>query len=170
MAGLVGALALTAIHETARRVVPHAPRTDVLGSRAVAAAFRWAGLTPPGRDGLYALAMAADISSNGAIYAAIPLGDGRTIYRRGLVIGLLTGLTAWLLPPAVGLGHMPGRRTPHTQLMTLAWYTAGGLAAAWAGRGRFDRRSWFDAGLASILPPPTFPIGFEPRSSRWPPA
>ena len=130
LAGLAGAGALTVIHESARQFVPHAPRTDVLGSRAIVATYRWLGLTPPTGWTLYALAIAADLSSNGAIYAAIPLGDRRTAYHRGLAIGLLTGLTAWLLPPAIGLGHMPGRRTPHTQAMTLAWYAAGGLAAA----------------------------------------
>ena len=141
LAGLAGAAVLTVIHESARRVVPHAPRTDVLGSRAIAAMCRWAGLTPPGRQGMYALAILADLLSNGAIYTAVSIGDGRTVYRRGLAIGLMTGLTAWLLPPAIGLGHMPGRKTPYTQLMTLAWYTVGGLgtAAAWrVGLSRND--------------------------------
>ncbi len=138
-AGLVGAGVLTVIHETARQVVPHAPRTDVLGSRAIAATFRSARLPVPTGWVMYALAILADVLSNGAIYAAIPMGDDRTVYRRGFVIGMMTGLTAWLLPPAIGLGHMPGRRMPHTQVMTLAWYTAGGLGSAFAwrhGRGR----------------------------------
>ncbi len=72
--------------------------------------------------------------SNGLIYAAVPLGPDRTVYRRGLAIGALTGLSALVLPPMMGLGRMPGRRTPFTQAMTLAWYTAGGLAAAAAWR------------------------------------
>ena len=35
-AGLAGAVALTLVHETARRVIPHAPRVDVIGVRAIA--------------------------------------------------------------------------------------------------------------------------------------
>ena len=134
LSGLAGAAVLTAIHETARRVVPHPPRTDVLGSRAIAAGFRRVGLTPPRANALYALAMAADVVSNGAIYATVPVGDDRSAYRRGLVIGLLTGVTALVLPPLIGLGHMPGRKAPYTQLTALAWYAAGGYAAAAAGR------------------------------------
>ncbi len=33
--GLAGALALTAVHETARQVIPHAPRMDVIGRRGI---------------------------------------------------------------------------------------------------------------------------------------
>lgn len=134
LSGLAGAAVLTAVHESARHVVAHAPRTDVLGSRAIAAGYRSVGLTPPRGWTLYALAIAADVLSNAAIYAIVPLGENRTVYRRGAVVGFLTGLTALVLPPLIGLGRMPGRKTPNTQVMTFAWYTAGGVAAAWAWR------------------------------------
>ncbi len=45
--GLAGALALTAIHETVRRVSPDAPRMDVLGMRAIAKSLRAAGEDVP---------------------------------------------------------------------------------------------------------------------------
>ena len=139
LAGLFGAGVLTVVHESLKHVVPHAPRTDVLGSRAIVATFRRLGLPRPRPWPLYAMAIGADLSSNAAVYAAVAVGGDRSVYRRGGLIGAATGLTAWLLPPAIGLGRMPGRRTPYTQAMTLAWYTAGGLAAAWAWQ-RLRRR------------------------------
>jgi hypothetical protein len=36
VSGLIGAATLTALNEAARRVVPHAPRIEVLGMRAMA--------------------------------------------------------------------------------------------------------------------------------------
>ena len=144
-AGLAGATVLTVIHESARQVVPHAPRTDVLGSRAIVAACRRVGLPEPKGWTLYGLAILADLSSNGAIYAAIPLGDDRTVYRRATWIGLLTGLSALVLPPLMGLGQMPGRRTPHTQVMTLLWYTLGALGAAGAWQQMQLRMTHADA-------------------------
>ena len=134
-AGTVGSVALAVIHESARQVVPHPPRTDVLGARANAAVARRLGLPVPTGWTAYGLALSAGLSSNGLIYATVGLGDRRSVYRRGLVIGLLTGLTAWLLPPAIGLGRVPNRRAPWTELMTVTWYTLGGLAAA-AAAGR----------------------------------
>jgi len=62
--GLAGACALTAIHETARRVLPEAPRMDVLGMRAIARAFRAADAEEPPREQLRDLALAGDIISN----------------------------------------------------------------------------------------------------------
>ena len=45
--GLVGACALTLIHETARRFVDDAPRMDVLGMRALSKAARAVDVDPP---------------------------------------------------------------------------------------------------------------------------
>ena len=42
--GAAGALVLTGLHESARRIVPHAPRMDVIGERALAATWRAGGL------------------------------------------------------------------------------------------------------------------------------
>ena len=39
----------------------------------------------------------------------------------------------------MGLGHPPGEKSPLTPLLTIAWYTAGGVTAALAAR-LFDNR------------------------------
>jgi hypothetical protein len=45
-----------------------------------------------------------------------------------------------VLPGPLGLGEAPSNRTPQTQLMTVAWYTAGGLVAGVVARALRKRR------------------------------
>jgi hypothetical protein len=135
--GLVGSLVLTAIHEVGRRTIPHAPRVDVIGMRAIAHSMRAAGATPPPRDQLFDLALVGDMVSNGVYYSLVSLGGGRGRWRRGGLLGLLAGLGAALLPEPLGLGQQPGQRRPWTQLLTVLWYLLGGLAAA-AAAERLD--------------------------------
>jgi hypothetical protein len=129
--GVAGAVALTAVHETARRAIPHAPRMDVLGARAIARPIRAAGRTPPRWRTLHRAALAGDLLVNGLFYSLIGLGGPRQgVMRRGLLFGIAAGLSAVFLPPVLGLGKSPHRKTPVTQVMTVTWYTLGGLAAA----------------------------------------
>jgi len=132
--GIAGAMALTLVHETARRVIPHAPRVDVIGVRAIARPLRAAGYQPPRYRTLHNAALAGEIVSNSAYYSLIGAGAGEAshVWRRGAILGLLAGVGAALLPPLMGLGQQPHRRTPFTQMLTVAWYFLGGLAAAGA--------------------------------------
>ena len=43
--------------------------------------------------------------------------------------GASLGVGGVALPGLFGLGEVPGNRTPQTQVMTVAWYTVGELAA-----------------------------------------
>jgi hypothetical protein len=128
--GVAGAVALTLVHETARRVIPHAPRVDVIGVRAIARPMRAAGYEPPHYNALHNAALAGDLAANSAYYSLIGAGGREHLWRNGAVLGLLAGLGAALLPPLMGLGSQPHRRTPFTQVLTVAWYLLGGLAAA----------------------------------------
>ena len=132
--GLVGAVALNLLHETARQFIPVAPRIDVLGKRAIALAYRATGHEPPPDDELYALALAGDVASNSLYYSFVGAGDPRNVLLRGALLGLGAGIGAVVLPGEMGLGSEPSARTPATQAMTIAWYTVGGLAAAAAYR------------------------------------
>ena len=132
--GVAGATALTVLHESARRVIPHAPRVDVIGMRGIRRPIEAAGRTPPRGRTLYGLALLGEALSNGAYYSLVGVGDPRNDYRRGAVLGLAAGLGAAFLPPVLGLGNQPHRKAPFTQLMTIAWYTFGGIAAAAATR------------------------------------
>ncbi|HEY1012794.1 MAG TPA: hypothetical protein VGE07_08840 [Herpetosiphonaceae bacterium] len=132
--GLIGSAALTAVHETARRTLPHAPRMDVIGMRALARALKGAGQRPPDRDTLFNLTLAGDVVSNGAYYSLVNLGRPEGRWWRGGALGLLAGLGSALLPEPLGLGEQTGQRRPWTQILTVAWYLIGGLAAAAAAR------------------------------------
>jgi hypothetical protein len=132
--GLAGALTLTAIHETARRALPDAPRMDTLGRRALARGIRAAGAEPPRGDRLQALALAGDVVSNTAYYALVGAGRPETALARGAALGAAAGLGAIVLPPLLGLGRAPRGLTARTKAMTFTWYLAGGVAAALAFR------------------------------------
>jgi hypothetical protein len=129
-AGFVGSSALTLIHQTAQKYIPHAPHVDAIGRRAIARSARAAGLTPPRGQALQNTALVGDLLANAAYYALVDAGPARTRIARGALLGLAGGLGAVLLPKPLGLGRQPGQRTPYTQALTVAWYTLGGLAAA----------------------------------------
>jgi hypothetical protein len=130
--GVAGAVALNLVHETARRTIPHAPRMDVIGRRGIAKTAYALGAEPPHGNRLQAAALAGDLVSNSLYYSLIGLGSDRrrATWRRGLLLGLAAGLGAVFLPPVMGLGRQPGHRGGFTHLLTVAWYTIGGLAAA----------------------------------------
>lgn len=128
--GLAGACVLNVLHETVRQFVPEAPRVDVLGKRAIAASLRAVGKDVPPDDELYALALAGDVLSNSLYYSLVGAGARESALLRGALLGFGAGVGAVVLPEPMGLGSEPTRRTPATQVMTIAWYTIGGLAAA----------------------------------------
>jgi hypothetical protein len=132
-AGLAGAVVLTAIHETVRRLRPaDAPRMDVLGMRGLRKLLHKADAPQPDDDTLFDVTMAGDVLSNSLYYSM--LGSGRHTLRRGLLLGLAAGVGGVVLPGPLGLGEAPSARTPQTKLMTVAWYTAGGLVAGAVAR------------------------------------
>jgi hypothetical protein len=132
IAGVAGAATLTLIHQTARTLTPYAPRMDVLGRRAVRAGRRRLGVGAGSDEAVERQAMAGDLVANSAYYALIGAGDPdrAAIWTRGLALGLAAGLGAVLLPRHVGLGDPPNADQRITQLMTIAWYVAGGVTAA----------------------------------------
>jgi hypothetical protein len=130
--GLVGACALTLIHETARRFIDDAPRMDVLGMRALAKAARVVDVAPPVT--LHEAALVGDLVSNSVYYSLVGAGSREDALRNGALLGLAAGLGAVFLPEPLGLGRQPTERAPATQAMTVAWYLLGGLAAGAAYR------------------------------------
>lgn len=138
--GAVGACTLTLLHESVRRAVPDAPRLDVLGIRAIARSLRAAGREPMTRESLHKMALAGDLVANSLYYSLVGAGDRREALLCGSLLGLAAGVGALTLAPPLGLGSAPVNRTPATKVMTVAWYVAGGLAAAAAFR-LFTRRA-----------------------------
>lgn len=130
--GLAGACVLTLVHETTRRLVPEAPRMDVLGMRAIVKGLKSAGQEPPADDRLHAWAMAGDIVSNSLYYSLA--GTGSSAWLRGALLGIGAGVGAFMLPGPLGLGEKPSARTPQTKAMAFGLYFLGGLAAAAVGQ------------------------------------
>jgi hypothetical protein len=137
--GVTGALTLTLVHEAARRILPNAPRMDVLGMRAIARGMYQLNERPPAQQDLFKYSMLGDIISNSLYYSLI--GTGRKAWWRGAALGLAAGVGGVLLPGPLGLGTEPSGRTPQTKVMTVAWYLLGGLAAATLSRMLFEKPS-----------------------------
>jgi hypothetical protein len=125
--GLVGACALTLIHEAARRYFDDAPRMDVVGMRAISKTLRAVDVEPP--VPLHEAALVGDLVSNSLYYGLVGLGGSQDALRNGALLGLAAGIGAVYLPEPLGLGRQPAKNSTETSLMTVAWYLFGGLAA-----------------------------------------
>jgi hypothetical protein len=130
LSGFVGACALSLLNESARQFIDDAPRLDVLGKRAIALPLMKAGQIPPNDSQLYWISMTGDIVLNTLYYSLVSLGEQEKAFQNGALLGLAAGVGTVILPKHLGLGTEPSARTGQTQMMTVAWYLAGGLAAA----------------------------------------
>jgi hypothetical protein len=126
--GLVGALALTAAHESLRRSSPLSPRMDVLGMRALKGISEALGFAPPRGAKLRRDALIGDIVANTAYFGLASRGWHPFV--RGASLGLLAGLGAVALPPYLGLGRTPRGLSTLVKGETVGLYLLGGLAAA----------------------------------------
>src|ERR1044072_2671472 len=125
--GLVGACALALVHEAARRYIEAAPRMDVVGMRAIAKTLRAVDVEPP--VPLHETAMVGELVSNSLFYGLVGLGDPEDGLATGAALGLAGGLAAVYLPEPLGLGRQPAKNSTETNLLTVAFYLLGGLAA-----------------------------------------
>ncbi len=132
--GLIGASVLTALHETARRVFPDAPRADILGMRAIEKVMESVDEEPPGDEELHTWALGGDLLSNTLYYSLIGLAKPKHALLAGTALGVVAGVGAVGLPGPLGLGTAPTRRTEATTAMTIGWYLVGGLVTAAAYR------------------------------------
>ena len=134
LSGAAGAVSLTAIHQTVRGLSADAPRMDVLGMRALGRLFEASEVPPPPRHELYSLTLAGDLAANTLYYSLIGTAGAGDEVERGVLLGGAAGLGAVVLPPLLGLGSAPSGRTAVTAALTVALYTAGGIAAAVVAR------------------------------------
>lgn len=130
--GLIGAIVLNLVHESARKTIKDAPRIHKIGEQAVRKISTSMNVTPPSGDGLFASVMAGDLMANAMYYSLIGKGDSQGIWMRGAVSGVTAGLGAIGLTKPLGLDDAPVNRSLATQVLTIAWYTIGGLVAAGA--------------------------------------
>ncbi len=126
-AGVVGAVAVTALGEVGRRVDRRAPRLDLLGERALANVLRAAGIAPPPSTNLRRVALAGDFVAS-ALYYSMLFAGRPSPWKRGLGGGLVAGLGTVALARALGIdrANEPSSIAP----LGIAWYAAAGLTAS----------------------------------------
>ena len=132
--GIAGAIALTLLHETVRRVNANAPRMDLLGMQALAKSLKSVDAPLPDENKLFQITMAGDIFSNAFYYSIAGIGGKKGVLLRGTLLGLAAGIGAVYLPKPLGLNSAPASRTLQTKIMTVALYLTGGLVAGAAGK------------------------------------
>lgn len=128
--GLAGAVTLNLIHETYRKIDKDAPKIQLIGEEALVKMLKAAHLAQPnGEEELYRWTMAGDILSNAVYYSLVGAGKRKGLLKRGFVLGLAAGVITVFMPEKLGLNNAPSDRTTETKVLTVLWYTLGGLAA-----------------------------------------
>ena len=127
--GLAGACAVTLIHESVRKIVPKAPRMDLLGMNAISKGLNAAGIKTPIGTRLYTMALAGDILGNSLYYALAGTGNEKNIWLKSSMMGVAAGIGAVILPGTLGLETKHSARTTETKLMTVGLYVAGAIVA-----------------------------------------
>jgi hypothetical protein len=127
--GIAGAVALNIVHQTVKQFYSKAPRVDFVGEEALSKGLKQAGIQPPHGKALFIATLAADLLSNAAYYTMIGLGKRKHLLYHGAAHGLCAGIGALTLVKPLGLDNAPVARTYQTQIMTVAWYTFGGIVA-----------------------------------------
>lgn len=140
--GLIGACALTLIHQSARQITSDAPRMDVLGMRAIRQSLTHLDLPAPTGTTLYRTTLAGDLVSNALYYSLVGAGQPAGAVWRGALLGGLAGIGSVVLPGPLGLGQAPTARTNATATMAVAWYTIGGVVAALAYQMLAPKPRW----------------------------
>lgn len=125
--GLAGACAVTLIHESVKKIIPKAPRMDLLGMNAISKGLNAAGKKTPSGSKLFAIALTGDLLANSLYYSVAGIGNEKNIWLRSAALGLAAGLGALLLPGPLGLEAKHSNRTTTTKLMTVGLYVAGAV-------------------------------------------
>jgi hypothetical protein len=127
--GIAGAVALNILHQAVKQFDHDAPRVDLVGEEALSKGLEKIGVKPLNGNSLFAATMAADLFSNAAYYALIGTGKRKHLLYIGTLTGLAAGIGALTLTKPMGLSDAPVTRTDKTKLLTVAWYTFGGIVA-----------------------------------------
>ena len=90
-----------------------------------------------------------DLVLNSLYYSLVGLKGTDKAFQTGTGLGMAAGVGAVVLPGRMGLGDEMTARTSQTEIMTVAWYLAGGLAAAaayqaFSGDAENDTESYSD--------------------------
>ncbi len=124
--GLAGAVLMTLVHNYFKENVKDAPHIDELGMEALKKIF--GKDTFSGKDELHQLSILSDLLSNGLAYSLAAASKKYPVWT-GTLIGGLIGLATTNIPQRLGLKKDFAAKTIKTTLMSIAYYTFGGLAS-----------------------------------------
>jgi hypothetical protein len=125
--GLAGAAAVSLIHESVKKIVPKAPRMDLLGMNAISKGLNAAGIKTPTDTRLFAMALTGDLIANSLYYSLAGVGNEKNIWLRSAALGLAAGIGAVVLPGPLGLDERHSNRTTQTKIMTIGLYVVGAV-------------------------------------------
>ncbi|AEV99482.1 hypothetical protein A4D02_26950 [Niastella koreensis] len=131
--GLAGTITVASLHEAMRRVIPTAPRMDLLDMDLLRKGLTKMNRTVPGDDTLQRWAVGGELFCDTAYFSMAAAGGRKRVWLTGALLGLAAGISAVVLPKSMGLPE-PGNKTTGTKLMTIGLYFLGGLAAAAVAR------------------------------------
>ncbi|HEX8547782.1 MAG TPA: hypothetical protein VF691_12525, partial [Cytophagaceae bacterium] len=121
ISGVVGALVLTGLHQTIKKVYEDAPRVDLLGMQAIAKIMKE---KTPEDDKLYGLSLAGDLIFNSFNYSLV--GLSKSPVQMGAIIGFGTGLATAYLPGPLGLNDDLSSRNSSMKALSIGYYFLGG--------------------------------------------
>ncbi len=129
IAGLGGALVLTALNESLKNLDDKMPRIDLVGEEAIQKTSAFLGAEITNKSTLYKSTLAGDLLSNAAYYSLIA-GNRKKLWKRAASSGFLAGLGAVALPKKMGLDDSPVAKSLTTKTLTVGYYMAGAFATA----------------------------------------
>jgi hypothetical protein len=130
LGGMIGAIALNAIHQVAKRIDPEAPEIDKIGEQALSKTIRATGNEPPHGNNLFLATLGSDIAANAMYFSLTGIGGKKNMLLRGAVLGAAAGIGTLQLTKPLGLDDAPVKKSMRTQVMTVSWYLLAGLITA----------------------------------------
>lgn len=128
--GLAGTVTVASLHEALRRVTPNAPRMDLLDMELVRKGLKSINKKQPSKEGVQRWAVGGELLGDTAYYGLAAIGNKKSVWLRGALLGLVAGVTAVILPKPLHIHEDTANKTVGTTLMTIGLYLAGGLVAA----------------------------------------
>lgn len=129
LAGLVGALVLTALNEALKDIHNDMPRIDLVGEEAVQKAVKLLGYEIDDVDSLIGSALVGDIITNATYYSIIN-GEGKELWTKTVSAGLLAGYGAINIPSKLELDDTAVAKSLTTKFWTMGYYMIGALTTA----------------------------------------
>lgn len=129
LAGLGGAIALTLLNESLKKLDNKMPRIDLVGEEAVQKTAAFFGVDIQNKEALIGTTLVSDVVSNTAYYSLIN-NETNDLWFKAASSGLVAGFGAISIPDKIGLNDNPVAKSLPTKVMTMGYYMFGALTTA----------------------------------------